>query len=102
MIQRKGNYIYVKDIEVPDKLIATLKCKILYKKLNTVNNLNIDLSPVPYIKRSGIIPDLLDYMSDKIKEIFDCFTKNVGIREFMENFKDYPNEITSFLLSSDT
>lgn len=96
MIKRKNNYIYVKDIEVPNNLLVEFSMDInlpgstIQGKTET-----IDLSPITFLKRNDVITDLFDYISYVLTEMFNKVTDGYDIKYFMSLFKEYKEDIVS-------
>lgn len=91
MIQRKNNYIYVKDVAAPEDLIINLKgcINICGSNYSNGKSVTINISPVPYLRKSDVFTDLVSYLTAIFGKVFDgAFVDGRSIKEFMEIFKN--------------
>ena len=91
MIQRKNNYIYVKDVIAPKDLIISLTggINICGNNYSNGKKVTVNISPAQYLHKSDIFTDLISYITAIFSNVFDhAFIDGRTVKEFMEIFKN--------------
>ena len=87
MIQRKNNYIYVKDVIAPKDLIISLTggINICGNNYSNGKKVTVNISPAQYLHKSDIFTDLISYITAIFSNVFDhAFIDGRTVKEFME------------------